>query len=112
MDWQGDDAMNIYKNLMFLHGHFVDPRDADEDGDDGAQSSGRAMSTAATGAGAKVVTRKVIASRAATGSAAAKASHHAQPAQRGAITGWRAWLRLWPSETAKVEVECDARGCV
>jgi len=23
--------MNIYKNLMFLHGHFVDPRDADEE---------------------------------------------------------------------------------
>lgn len=23
--------MNIYKNLMFLQGHFVDPRDADEE---------------------------------------------------------------------------------
>lgn len=23
--------MNIYKNLMFLHGHFVDPRDADDE---------------------------------------------------------------------------------
>ncbi|MEI2457414.1 hypothetical protein ABU614_06245 [Lysobacter firmicutimachus] len=23
--------MNVYKNLMFLHGHFVDPRDADDE---------------------------------------------------------------------------------
>jgi len=101
--------MNIYKNLMFLHGHFVDPRDADDDSDDGAQGSAR---TAPTVADAKAATRKVIAGKALPQVAAAPASHRAQTARPGVITGWRAWLRLWPSETAKVEVECGARGCV
>ena len=99
--------MNIYKNLMFLHGHFVDPRDADEDGDDGAQIGRRGASTVAAGAGSKA---PVGGTKAMT--VAATASHRAQAARTGAITGWRTWLRLWPSETAKVDVDCDARGCV
>ncbi|MGO1070297.1 hypothetical protein [Lysobacter sp. CA199] len=75
--------MNIYKNLMFLHGHFVDPRDAD---DEAAPAPAAAR----------------------TEPAPAAASRRPQ-ASSGAI--WRTWLRLWPSETAKVEVDCDARGC-
>ncbi|WP_046658541.1 hypothetical protein [Lysobacter capsici] len=90
--------MNIYKNLMFLHGHFVDPRDADEDGEDGVPVGRRAASAVAAGAGTAGVT-------------AATASHRVQAARTEVITGWRAWLRLWPSETAKVELDCDARGC-
>lgn len=100
--------MNIYKNLMFLHGYLVDPRDADEDGDT-AQGTGRTVSSAAPAAAAKPVTRKVVASRA----AAATASHRAQAERTGAITGWRAWLRLWPAQSARIEpsTDCGAHGC-
>lgn len=98
--------MNIYKNLMFLHGHFVDPRDADEDGDDGAPVGRRAASTVAAGAASKAAVGGAKA-----GTATATASHRVQAARTEVITGWRAWLRLWPSETAKVELDCDARGC-
>ncbi|KWS05485.1 hypothetical protein AZ78_3037 [Lysobacter capsici AZ78] len=98
--------MNIYKNLMFLHGHFVDPRDADEDGDDGAQIGRRAASTAASAAASKAAVGGAKA-----GTSAATASHRVQAARTEVIAGWREWLRLWPSETAKVELDCDARGC-
>lgn len=93
--------MNIYKNLMFLHGHFVDPRDADEDGEDGVQIGRRAASTVAAGA-AKAET------------SAATASHRVQAARTEVITGWRAWLRLWPAQSARIESprDCGAHGCV
>lgn len=100
--------MNIYKNLMFLHGHFVDPRDADEDGDDGAQMGRRVAPTAAAG-----VESKASAGGVKAGAATATASHRVQAARSGANTGWRAWLRLWPAQTARVERprNCGAHGC-
>jgi len=74
--------MNIYKNLMFLHGHFVDPRDADEE----------------PAAPAPTPARFVPASR------------PAQAAGRSAASRW--WLRLWPAQSARVESGCDGvHGC-
>lgn len=78
--------MNIYKNLMFLHGHFVDPRDADDE------------SPAATPAPPRRPAAYMPASR---------------PAQAAPRADWRRWwLRLWPAQSARVETGCDgARGC-
>ncbi|MFK3648400.1 hypothetical protein ACI2IY_08145 [Lysobacter enzymogenes] len=74
--------MNIYKNLMFLHGHFVDPRDADDDAP--APAPQRA--------------------------AFAAASRPAQAARRLDWRQW--WLRLWPAQSARVEPACDGvHGC-
>ncbi|KRB07754.1 hypothetical protein [Lysobacter sp. Root690] len=100
--------MNIYKNLMFLHGHFVDPRDADDDSDDGAQIGRRAASTVAADAGSKTAV-----SGAKAGTTAATASHRVQATRTGATTGWRAWLQLWPAQSARVEslTDCGAHGC-
>ncbi|MEH6420520.1 hypothetical protein [Pseudomonas sp. CGJS7] len=81
--------MNIYKNLMFLHGHFVDPRDADDEAALVAQT--RAAEPAPAYVPARVVSRKVQVSR----------------ADR---LGWRAWLRLWPRETSRVDGDCGVRG--
>ncbi|MBT2750140.1 MULTISPECIES: hypothetical protein [unclassified Lysobacter] len=83
--------MNIYKNLMFLHGHFVDPREADDE----------------TAAPAVARTPAQIPARVAAGAVSSRAQ-----ASRPRASGWRTWLQLWPRETAKVEVDCDARGCV
>lgn len=101
--------MNIYKNLMFLHGHFVDPRDADEDGEDGAQIGRRAASAVVAGAASKAAVGGAKA-----GTAAATASHRVQAARTEVITGWRAWLRLWPAQSARIESprDCGAHGCV
>lgn len=101
--------MNIYKNLMFLHGHFVDPRDADEDGDDGVQIGRRATSTVVAAAASKAA---VGGAKAET--SAATASHRVQAARTEVITGWRAWLRLWPAQSARIESprDCGAHGCV
>lgn len=78
--------MNIYKNLMFLHGHFVDPRDAD---DEAAPAAPRPAPTRA---------------------AFVPASRPAQAARRARQRQW--WLRLWPAQSARVETGCDgARGC-
>lgn len=78
--------MNIYKNLLFLHGHFVDPRDAD---DEPAEAAPRPAPAAAT---------------------FVPASRPAQAARRADGRQW--WLRLWPAQSARVEIGCDgARGC-
>lgn len=100
--------MNIYKNLLFLHGHLVDPRDADDDGDDGAQIGRDAASTVAGGAGSKAAI-----SGAKADTVAATVSHRAQAARTGANSGWRAWLQLWPAQSARVEYPtgCGAHGC-
>ncbi|MBW8807541.1 MAG: hypothetical protein JF591_01655 [Lysobacter sp.] len=100
--------MNIYKNLMFLHGHFVDPRDADEDGDDAAPTGRRAAPTVAAGAGSRAT-----ASGAKAAAVNATASHRAQAARTGATAGWRAWLRLWPAQSARIQPasDCGAHGC-
>lgn len=89
--------MNIYKNLMFLHGHFVDPRDADDEPD-------------TTGPAEPVASTRVA--------AASSASH---PAQARGRVDWRQWLRLWPAESARVDardaagidarVDCGVGGC-
>ncbi|MGO1001788.1 hypothetical protein [Lysobacter sp. CA196] len=79
--------MNIYKNLMFLHGHFVDPRDADDD----------LAETAAETAAAAVVQRsqQVVAQRSAT----------------AAVTGWRAWFARTPERLTRPDACGDAHGC-
>lgn len=81
--------MNIYKNLMFLHGHFVDPRDADPDEDGAAEPAAARTTTPAVSRPVQVA--------------------GARPAR------WRDWLLLWPRETARVEPEAGldgkARGC-
>ncbi|ROU08771.1 hypothetical protein [Lysobacter enzymogenes] len=77
--------MNIYKNLMFLHGHFVDPRDADDD------------ERPAAPAPAQRPAAYVPASR---------------PAQAAPRADWRRWwLRLWPAQSARVETGCDGARC-
>ncbi|MGH8082200.1 MAG: hypothetical protein ACREP7_16620 [Lysobacter sp.] len=82
--------MNIYKNLMFLHGHFVDPRDADEDCD--AIVPPRPAVQAPARPAPEAATSRVQVSRVRS-------------------VGWRIWLRLWPSESAKIPDHCDVRGC-
>lgn len=84
--------MNIYKNLMFLHGHFVDPREAENELKAEAAQVGRQAEA------------PVRASR--------PVSNRTQGSAARATDSWRTWFRLWPRETAKVEVDCDARGCV
>ncbi|WP_223619126.1 hypothetical protein [Lysobacter sp. ESA13C] len=75
--------MNIYKNLMFLHGHFVDPRDADDD-------------VAETAAAAVVErSRQVVARRSAT----------------AAVAGWRAWFARTPESLTRQDACRDAHGC-
>lgn len=81
--------MNIYKNLMFLQGHFVDPRDADEDGDASPPPPTAAPEVRAARSG----------------------SSETQVAPTRAASAWRVWLTLWPRETAKVEPDCGAAGC-
>lgn len=73
--------MNIYKNLLFLHGHLVDPRDADDE------------PSAAARAPAAFV----------------PASRPAQAARRAPRSRW--WLRLWPAQSARVDTCDGARGC-
>ncbi|WP_408951717.1 hypothetical protein [Lysobacter sp. Hz 25] len=74
--------MNIYKNLMFLHGHFVDPRDADD--------------VAETAAAAVVErSRQVVARRSAT----------------APVKGWRAWFARTPENLTRQDACRDAHGC-
>jgi len=73
--------MNIYKNLLFLHGHFVDPRDADDE----SPVAGRQPA------------------------AFVPASRPAQAARRAGPRSW--WLRLWPAQSARVDACDGAHGC-
>lgn len=75
--------MNIYKNLMFLQGHFVDPRDADDD--------------LAETAAAAVVERsqQVVAKRSAN----------------APVKGWRAWFARTPERLTRQDACGDAHGC-
>lgn len=75
--------MNIYKNLMFLHGHFVDPRDADDDAEPAAPAR--------------------------RPPAHVPASRPAQAAPRADARRW--WLRLWPAQSARVEADCEGARC-
>ena len=75
--------MNIYKNLMFLQGHFVDPRDADED-------------LAETASAAVVERTQQVA---------------AQGSATAAVTGWRAWFARTPERLTRRDACGDAHGC-